>query len=142
MTQATLVISLALLSLIKHSIFMIAVVTVLVIAADNVFRQRRFPWIVLAFAAGILFFWVLAGQQLTGFVLFLRGASEIVSGYTEGMMWWQPTDKVDIVRFWEVAIAVCALVGYIVCKQHRFWSSPPARVHYRVRRVQTRLCAT
>src|SRR5262245_37526681 len=44
-TQAIVVISLGLLSLIKHSIFTIAVVTVLVIAADNVFRQRRFPWI-------------------------------------------------------------------------------------------------
>jgi NHL repeat len=125
LTQAMLVISLALLSLIKHSIFMIAVVTVLVIAADNVFRQRRFPWIVLAFAAGILFFWVLADQRLTGFGLYLRGASEIVSGYTEAMMWWQPTDKADIVRFWEVAIAVCALVGYVVWKQHRLFGLLP-----------------
>ena len=41
------------------------IVTVLIIAADNVFRQRRFPWIALAFAGGIFFFWVLAGQQLT-----------------------------------------------------------------------------
>src|SRR5437870_1554250 len=70
-TQAMLVISLALLSLIKHSIFMIAVVTVLIIAADNVLRQRRFPWMVLAFAGGIFFFWVLAGQQLNGFGPFL-----------------------------------------------------------------------
>src|SRR5690348_1365051 len=37
LTQAMLVMSLALLSLIKHSIFMIAAVTVLIIAADNVF---------------------------------------------------------------------------------------------------------
>src|SRR4029077_16937938 len=81
LTQAMLVISLALLSLIKHSIFTIAVVTVVIIAADNAFRQRRFPWIVLAFAGGIFLFWVLAGQRLTGFGLFLRGASEIVSGY-------------------------------------------------------------
>src|SRR6266478_1937701 len=77
-TQAIVVISLALLSLIKNSIFTIAVVTVLVIAADNVFRQRRFPWTVLAFVGGIFFFWVLAGQQLSGFDLFLRGAVEIV----------------------------------------------------------------
>src|SRR5947207_11498980 len=102
LTQAMLVISLALLSLIKHSIFMIAGVTVLIIAADNVFRQRRFPWIVLAFAGGIFFFWVLAGQKLNGFGLFLSGTSEIVSGYTEAMMWWQPTDEADVLRFWEV----------------------------------------
>ena len=125
LTQAMLVVSLALLSLIKHSIFTIAVVTVLIIAADNVFRQRRFPWIVLAFAGGIFFFWLLAGQQLNWFGLYLRGASEIVSGYTEAMMWPQPTDKVDIVRFWEVAIAVCALVGYVVCKQHRLFGLLP-----------------
>src|SRR5207249_6585776 len=118
-TQAMLVISLALLSLIKHSIFTIAVVTVLIIAADNVLRQRRFPWIVLAFAGGIYFFWVLAGQKLNGFGLFLSGTSEIVSGYMEAMMWWQLTDEADLLRFWEVAIAVCALVGYVVCKQHR-----------------------
>ena len=125
LTQAMLVISLALLSLIKYSIFTIAVVTVLVIAADNVFRQRRFPWIVLAFVGGIFLFWVSAGQGLNWFGLFLRGASEIVSGYTEAMMWWQPTDKMDIVRFWGVAIAVCALVGYVVCKQHRLFGVLP-----------------
>ena len=124
-TQAIVVISLALLSLIKNSIFTIAVVTVLVIAADNVFRQRRFPWTVLAFAGGIFFFWVLAGQQLTGFGLFLRGASEIVNGYTEAMMFWQPTDEADVLRFWGVATTVCALVGYVVCKQHRLFGLLP-----------------
>src|SRR5438034_3615644 len=124
-TQAMLVISLALLSLIKHSIFTIAVVTVLIIAADNVLRQRRFPWIVLAFTGGIFFFWLLAGQRLNGFGPFLGGASQIVSGYTEALMWPQPTDKVDILRFWEVAIAVCALVGYVVCKQHRLFGLLP-----------------
>jgi hypothetical protein len=123
--QAMLVISLGLLSLIKHSMFTIAVVTVLIIAADNVFRQRRFPWIVLAFAGGLFFFWVLAGQGLTRFGLYLRGASEIVSGYTEAMMWQQPTDKADIVRFWEVAAALCVLVGYVVCKRHRFFGLLP-----------------
>src|SRR5439155_26923383 len=51
-TQAMLVISLALLSPIKHSIFTIAVVTFLLIATDNVFWQGRFPWIVLAFVGG------------------------------------------------------------------------------------------
>src|SRR5436190_1212862 len=125
LTQAMLVISLALLSLIKHSIFTVAVVTVLIIAADNVFRQRRFPWIVLAFAGGIFFFWVSAGQQLNWFGLFLRGASESVSGYTEAAMWPQPTDKVDIVRFWGVAIALCALAGYVVCKRHRLFGLLP-----------------
>jgi hypothetical protein len=124
-TQAMVVISLALLSLIKHSIFTIAVVTVLVIAADNVFRQRRFPWIVLAFAGGIFFFWVLAGQRLSGFGMYLRGASEIVNGYTEAMMFWQPTDEADILRFWAVAMAVCALVGYVLCKQHRLFGLLP-----------------
>ena len=124
-TQAMLVISLALLSLIKNNIFTIAVVTVLVIAADNVFRQRRFPWIVLAFTAGIFFFWVIAGQQLTWFGLFLRGASEIVKGYAEAMMFSQPTDEVDIFRFWGVAIAVCAVVGYVVCEEHRLFGLLP-----------------
>jgi len=125
LTQAMLVVSLALLSLIKSNIFMIAIVTVLIIAADNVFRQRRFPWIVVAFLGGIFFFWVLAGQQLTWFGPYLRGASEIVSGYTEAMLLPQPTDKVDIIRFWEVAIPVCALVGYVICKQHRLFGVLP-----------------
>src|SRR5438067_1000316 len=109
----------------RDIVFTFAVVTVLIIAADNVFRQRRFPWIVLAFAGGVFFFWVLAGQGLTRFGLYLRGASEIVSGYTEAMMWQQPTDKADVVRFWEVAAALCALVGYVVCKRHRFFGLLP-----------------
>ena len=125
-TQAMLVISLALLSLVKNSILTVAIVTVLIVAADNVFRQRRFPWSVVLFAVGIFLFWVLAGQQLTGFGLFLRGASEIINGYTEAMMmWWRPTDEADILQFWGVAIAVCALVGYVVCKQHRLFGLFP-----------------
>jgi len=125
LTQVMLVISVALLSLIKHSIFMIAVVTVLIIAADNVLRQRRFPWIVLAFAGGIFFFWVFAGQRLNWFGPFLRGASEIISGYTEAMLWQQPTDQADVLRFWEVAIAVLAFVGYVLYKQHRLFGLFP-----------------
>ena len=100
-TQAMLVISLALLSLVKNNILTVAIVTVLIVAADNVSRQRRFPWSVVLFAVGIFLFWVLASQQLTGFGLFLRGASEIINGYTEAMMMWQPTDEADILRFWE-----------------------------------------
>src|SRR4029077_16937206 len=41
------------------------------------------------------------------------------------MMWSQPTDKVDVVRFWGVAIAVSALVGYVVCEQHRLFGLLP-----------------
>jgi hypothetical protein len=125
-TQAMLVISLALLSLVKNSILTVAIVTVLIVAADNVFRQRRFPWSLVLFAVGIFFFWVLASQQLTSFGLFLRGVSEIINGYTEAMMMgWRPTDQADILRFWGVAIAVCAMVGYVVCKQHRFFGLFP-----------------
>ena len=124
-TQAMLVISLALVSLVKNNILTVAIVTVLIVAADNVFRQRRFPWSVVLFAVGIFLFWVLAGQQLTGFGLFLRGASEIINGYTEAMMMWQPTDEADILRFWGVAIAVCALVGYVLFKQHRLFGLLP-----------------
>ena len=124
-TQAMLVISLALLSLVKNNILTVAIVTVLIVAADNVSRQRRFPWSVVLFAVGIFLFWVLASQQLTGFSLFLRGASEIINGYTEAMMMWQPTDEADILRFWGVAIAVCALVGYVLFKQHRLFGLLP-----------------
>src|SRR5262249_31714943 len=120
------VISLALLSLVKNSILTVAIVTVLIVAADNVFRQRRFPWSVVQFGVGIFLFWVLAGQHLTGFGLFLRGASEIINGYTEAMMMgWHRTDEADILRFWGVAITVCALVGYVVCKQHRLFGLFP-----------------
>jgi len=124
-TQAMLVISLALVSLVKNNILTVAIVTVLIVAADNVSRQRRFPWSVVLFAVGIFLFWVLASQQLTGFGLFLRGASEIINGYTEAMMMWQPTDEADILRFWGVAIAVCALVGYVLFKQHRLFGLLP-----------------
>jgi len=125
LTQAMLVISLGLLSLIKHSIFSVAVVTVLIIAVDNLLRQRRFPWIALAFAGSISLFWMLAGQQLSGFGVFLRNAAEIVRGYTEAMMWEQPTDKVDIQRFWEVALSVGVLAGYAGWKQHRLFGLLP-----------------
>src|SRR5882724_1831096 len=57
--------------------------------------------------------------------MYLRGASEIVSCYTEAMMRGEPTDNADVLQFWGVAMLVCALVGYVVYKQHRLFGLLP-----------------
>ena len=54
---------------------------VVVIAADNVFRRRRFPWIVPLFAASILFFCMSPGKACLCFGRFsaIRGCWRTVT---------------------------------------------------------------
>jgi hypothetical protein len=83
--QAALVFTLAWLGLVKFTGFLEGVFLVAVIAMDNITRQRRFPWIILVWLAGIFFFWLLAGQQAGLLGPFLRNSWAMANGYTDAM---------------------------------------------------------
>lgn len=118
--QALLVLSLGCLSLVKFTGLMESVMLVAVIAADNIFRHRRFPWIVPLWAAGFLFFWVLAGQHLSSLGAFLGNSWQIAGGYTEAMMQTRKTEVHNAVCFLLIALALCALTGRIAWVRRRF----------------------
>ena len=123
--QALLAVSLGWLSLVKFTGLMESVMVVAVIAADNIFRHRRFPWIVPLWVASLVFFWVAAGQHLSSLGPFLCNSWRITSGYTEAMMLTGKTGARDAVCFLLIAVLLCALTGRVAWARHRFLGALP-----------------
>jgi hypothetical protein len=98
---------------------------VVVIAADNVFRRRRFPWIVPLFAASILFFWMLAGQSLSLLWPFLRYSWVLADGYTEAMMWTTARELGDMGWLLVFSAMLIAVTGYAAWMRRRFFGIFP-----------------
>ena len=123
--QALLAVSLGWLSLVKFTGLMESVMVVAVIAADNIFRHRRFPWIVPLWVASLVFFWVAAGQHLSSLGPFLCNSWRITSGYTEAMMLTDKTGARDAVCFLLIAVLLCALTGRVAWVRHRLLGALP-----------------
>jgi len=123
--QALLTVSLGWLSLVKFTGLMESVMVVAVIAANNIFRHRRFPWIVPLWVASLVFFWVAAGQHLSSLGPFLCNSWRITGGYTEAMMLTDKTGARDAVCFLLIAMLLCALTGRIAWARRRFLGALP-----------------
>ena len=123
--QALLAVSLGWLSLVKFTGLMESVMVVAVIAADNIFRHRRFPWIVPLWVASLVCFWVAAGQHLSSLGPFLCNSWRITGGYTEAMMLTGKTEARDAVCFLLIAVLLCALTGRVAWARHRFLGALP-----------------
>jgi hypothetical protein len=123
--QALLVVSLALLGLVKFSTLVLAVVIVLAVAADNVLRQRRFPWTLPVFGAGLLFFWMLAGQDLSAFGPFVGNSWRVANGFTEAMALTRAEELRDVFGFLVAAGLLLGLAGCAAWRRHRFFGIIP-----------------
>ena len=123
--QAALAISLGWMSLVKFTGLTESAVVVGVVAADNIFRHRRFPWILLTWAASILFFWAAAGQCFYGLKPFLFNSWQITSGYTEAMPLAGKTEVRDTIGFLLVAGLLCGQMGRLAWLRHRYFGLPP-----------------
>ena len=123
--QAGLAVSLGWLSLVKFTGLMESVMVVAVIAADNIFRHRRFPWIMPLWVASLVCFWVAAGQHLSSLGPFLCNSCRITGGYTEAMMLTGKTEARDAVCFLLIAVLLCALTGRVAWARHRFLGALP-----------------
>ncbi len=77
--------SLALLSLGKHSFLLAAAPAIALASIDSSLRQRRFPRLLVSYVAGLVVFWLLAGQPILGIPAFLDGVWEITAGYSDAM---------------------------------------------------------
>ena len=91
------------LALVKFTALIEIAVVVGVIAADDAFRRRRFPWVSILFPSSILFFWILAGQQLGLLWPFLRHSWALAGGYTEAMTWNMP-EEIEVVILLELLL--------------------------------------
>jgi hypothetical protein len=120
-----LVISLALLGLTKFTGLLMAGGIVLIVAADDVLRRRRFPWLLVVFGLSVFFFWLAAGQRLSSFGPFLCNSWQVAGGYTEGMMCGGQTELRDALVFWLAAAAACAPAGLAAFVKYRRFGAGP-----------------
>ena len=123
--EALLVVTLSLLSLTQFIIFVLALVSVSAVALDNLVRQRRFPWSLAVFAAGLLCFWIAAGQHLGDFGPYLRYSWQMANGFTEAMMLTGSNEAQDVCCFLISAILVIIIIGYAAWRRSRFWGIFP-----------------
>ncbi len=72
--QAALVFTFGWLGLVKFTGLMLGGLLVFLIAGNTIAKYRRFPWIIPVWLAGIVFFWLLAGQHLNPLWPFLRNS--------------------------------------------------------------------
>ncbi len=123
--QAAVVVTLALVGLIKFSLLVPAAAVVLVIAADTALRRRRFPWILPLFAASLLGFWMAAGQTLGSLGPFLRRSGMLAGGFGAAMGIGAPTEARDIACWILASLALCLLAGWVAWKRTRWFSAFP-----------------
>jgi hypothetical protein len=126
--QALLAVSLGLFSLVKFTSFLESLIVVGVIAADDVFRRRRFPWIAAIFSASFVFFWIAAGQRLSLLWPFLLHSWQISDGYGEAMqLGTNAFDAAGIVSFLLEALVLVVMTGCAGWQRHgRFGIFPAA----------------
>lgn len=111
-------------SLIKFTFFVLAVLVVGVIAADQVMFRRRVPWGALVFLGSVTLCWLLAGQSLSGFPGFVRNSLEISSGYVDAMSV-SSGQMMELLQFLGVALVLFLLVAESAWKRWRWQSVFP-----------------
>jgi hypothetical protein len=77
----------AVLSLTKFTFFLLCAASLLIVVAYALSKRKwlRASGLAVTYLVCLSSFWCLAGQQVSGFLPFLRGARELVSGYAEAM---------------------------------------------------------
>ena len=107
-TNILVVVSSGWLGLTKFTGMITVAAVILIIAGDELLRRRRFPWIILIFAASVVCFWLAAGQGLGSLLPFLRNSWLITSGYTEAMSGAREQDLLSAL-FFLLVVAVASL---------------------------------
>lgn len=82
----------ALVSLTKFTFFVLSGASLLIMVAYALSKRKwlRAGGLAMAYLICLLSFWCLAGQHISGFVPFIRGACEVASGYAEAMSFYEP----------------------------------------------------
>ena len=117
--QALLVVFGGLLALVKVTGLIGMTAVVLVIAADNVFRRRQFPWIMFLFAGSILLFWMVAGQGLSRLWPFLHYSWLLAGGYPEALMRTAGGEVENLAGLLLAIVTLIMATGYVAWARRR-----------------------
>jgi len=115
-TKLLLVITLALASQMK---FTVAVMAVGVVLALTIHAGRKIPWLATVYTAAYLFFWLLAGQQLSSWPAYLDHSLHIANAYVDIESTFPPGEATSISLFLVGAGAILALLLATSWKQWR-----------------------
>lgn len=115
---AALAFTLGWLGLVKFTGLVEGGLLVSVIAVDSIVQRRRFPWELAGWPAGVVFFWLLAGQHLSGFWPYLKNSLELAGGYSEAMATSGVFDRSPL-YYWVIAAAFCWLGLKLMRPQRR-----------------------
>jgi len=118
--QAALVFTFGWLGLVKFTGLILGGLFVVLIAANSIAKYRRFPWIIPVWLAGIVFFWLLAGQNLDLLWPFLRNSWSIAGGYTDAMSIGGVL-SLKLLIFAGVGLGFCWLAG-VLALSSRGWT--------------------
>ena len=103
-----LAIAMALASLVKFSVCLMAWSAIVVVSLD-LMRRRKVPWIAVIYLAAGVAFWVGASQPMGSLAVYLRHSLEISAHYATGEAFSQPTEVSDVFQF-----ALCGMILLIV----------------------------
>lgn len=110
--------------LIKFTFFVLAALVVAVVAMDQAIFRRRVPWGGAVFLVSLTAFWLLAGQSLSGFPMFVRNSLEISSGYVDAMSVSSGL-KIELLQFLGIAAILFLLVAEASWRRWRWQSALP-----------------
>lgn len=105
--------------LVKFTFFVLGVIVTSVVAVDQLAYRRRMPWTALVYLGSVASFWLLAGQNLSGFPRFLANSWEISSGYVDAMSI-SGGSKMELLQFVVIAGFLSLLVAERGWRQWRW----------------------
>ena len=124
LSQALLAGSLGCLALVKFTGLVETGVVLSLITANDL-RHRRVPWNLLIWLAALFSFWLLAGQHLGSFWMYLHNSWQITSGYSDAMARTGQSGVEGIVFFLSIALTLVVLAATAGWGRLRFWGLLP-----------------
>lgn len=96
--------------LVKGPFIVLSIISVGVVALDQLLVQRRVPWVVPIFGATLLVLWVVSGQKITNIDDYFVNSMDLISGYKDalGITDRNPNGSAGILVYF-VSVCLCIL---------------------------------
>lgn len=118
-----LVIGVALISLIKHTLLVLGAAIVVLITIDQVARKRQAPIVLGTYLASLLGFWLLAGQRLAYIGPYITHNAQITKGFSETMGLYGP--NIEIVLYLVTASVISVVIAITTWQRQNIYRMLP-----------------
>lgn len=123
--QIITIIALSMIGLIKFTFLVLGGGIILLLGIDIVIRLKRFPWVIILYSAGIIFFWIISGQKWNLIGSYFHYSLLLQAGFTEAMMMARQDGTSAVIIFVILSVSLCGLIGYTGWKRHRYFGIIP-----------------